>query len=409
MSKNIAVIGAGAIGLCSAWHLQQSGARVTIFEMNEVGNGASWGNAGQILPSKSVPLSDPANLKYALRSFLKKNSPITAPRNFDADLIKYLATFTRNSTKKNHHIGSNSMWSLGKMAFDEYEVMELAGVITTRKEGPFTAAFKNSKTSYSLIDELDRARKSFPDLDFDLLNQSQLLSNEPLLDERFTFGVRLKKQFYLNPPAFLHNLSSFLIQREIELVTKKKIIDIESTHNGVKLIAKNGDHYYFDAVVIATGAWLNRLTGQHGVKHPVIAGIGYSLSVDVPHQTQGMLYLPEMRLATTNYRDKLRISTFMQMTDVETPFNAVRMNRLIEMAKKELPKAKWDSAGDYWSGGRPLSGDGKPLIGGTKSQGVFVNSGHGMWGITLAPISGRLISDLILKGKAISKEFDPLR
>jgi D-amino-acid dehydrogenase len=142
---------------------------------------------------------------------------------------------------------------------------------------------------------------------------------------------------------------------------------------------------------------------------PVVAGVGYSMSVDVPHQTQGMLYFPEARLATTNYKNRLRISTFMQMTDVETPENPRRRQRLLDLAKQVIPKANWDSVTDFWSGGRPLSGDGKPLIGQTRTKGVYVNSGHGMWGITLAPVSAKELTNLIVDGKPLSPAFNPLR
>jgi len=102
----------------------------------------------------------------------------------------------------------------------------------------------------------------------------------------------------------------------------------------------SGQKKCFDAVVVATGAWLNRLTGNHGVRMPVVAGVGYSMSVDVPYQTQGMLYFPEARLATTNYKNRLRISTFMQMTDVETPRDPHRAQRLLSLAKRVISEGK---------------------------------------------------------------------
>lgn len=405
----IAVVGGGAIGLCTAWHLRNLGADVSVYEMREVGNGASWGNAGQILPAKSVPLSEPGNLKFALKSFFKKNSPVTAPNNLDPLLIRYLLQFVKHSSKKEHAVGSKSMWQIGKFAFDAYQYLENHGVQTTRIPGPFTTAFKNVKNVNSLVNELHEATDSFPDLKISSLNQDQLLSQEPLLDERFSCGVRLENQFYINPPQFLRNISDSLHSNGVAITTNKKVRKISSKKSSVALEFENGKTSEFDGVVITTGAWLHRLAAEHGVSHPVIAGIGYSLSVDVPHQTRGMLYLPETRLATTNYKNALRISTFMQMTDVETPFSSVRMERLVALAKTELPKADWRSASEFWSGGRPLSGDGKPLIGATKSKGVYVNSGHGMWGITLAPISGKFIAEAIIEGRLISKDFDPLR
>lgn len=405
----VAVVGAGAVGLCTAWYLRDHGIDVTVFESANAGNGASWGNAGQVLPSKAVPLPEPGNLQFALKSFFKKNSPVTAPRQFDLNLLKFLSRFLANSTEIKFRSGRQSMWDISRVAFSEYTYMESSGLNTTRFQGPFTSAFKSKDSSKEMIIELREAREFFTNLQFDFLEQDSLLESEALLDERFTFGIQLQNQSYINPPQFLENLLSNLQSSKVEIFLNTKVTEVIKRGNSIVLKTHGGDSHIFDAVVIATGAWLNRLTQEHGVKLPVIAGIGYSLSVEVPAQTQGMLYLPESKLATTNYGAKLRISTFMQMANVEKPRDAKRTARLINLASLELPKANWETAGEFWSGGRPLSGDGKPLIGATSTSGVYVNSGHGMWGITLAPVSGRLIAEAIIGKNSIPKAFDPTR
>lgn len=406
---HVAVVGAGAVGLCTAWYLRDLGLDVTVFETAEPGNGASWGNAGQILPSKAVPLSEPGNLKFALKSFLKKNSPVTAPRDLDLHLLNYLSKFMQNSQEKRFLDGRLSMWEFGRDAFTEYEYMESKGVKTTRSQGPFTSAFKTEETAKGMVKDYKEAREFFGKLEYESLDQSTLLEREPLLDERFTFGLQLNKQSYIHPPKFLENLTANLKAAGVKIICNVKVTKVAKRQSKVEVNSSDSDSQLFDSVVISTGAWLNRLTSEHGVKHPVIAGIGYSMSVEVPQQTQGMLYLPDARLATTNYGSKLRISTFMQMADVEAPRDPKRTERLINLAKRELPKAHWETVGEFWSGGRPLSGDGKPLLGKTKTSGVYVNAGHGMWGITLAPISGRLIADAITGKGSIPQEFDPTR
>lgn len=140
----VAIVGGGTVGLTTAWYLRERGIQTTIFEMAEPGNGASWGNAGQILPAKSLPLSEPGNLTFALKSFFKKNSPITAPKALNPHLIHFLLQFARNSTENRFHTGSMQMLNLGRHAVSEYQHMESKGISTTRKVGPFTAAFSES-------------------------------------------------------------------------------------------------------------------------------------------------------------------------------------------------------------------------------------------------------------------------
>ena len=406
---HIAIVGGGAVGLCTAWHLRDSGSEVTVFDLAQPGNGASWGNAGQILPGKAVPLSEPSNLKFALKSLIKKNSPITAPRTLDLHMLNFFRHFMLNSTPTRHNDGSRAMLSLGERAFAEFENMEKKGLDTTRVKAPFTAAFTKNSESLQMKSELAEVEKFLGPLNLEVLSQAELLQREPLLDERFTFGLQLNNQSYLNPPAFIKNLVSSLTSSGVVFKNNSQVVKVKGFNDHVELLLTGGKSVKFDHVVIATGAWLNDLTHEFGVKHPVVAGIGYSLAVDVPIQTQGMLYFPETRVATTNYGNRLRMSTFMQMSRAGTPLNSRRTARLLNLAKNAIPNAKWSTANEFWSGGRPLSGDGKPLIGKTAHPRVHVNSGHGMWGVTLAPVSAKLISDLILNKGTISKDLDPLR
>lgn len=176
------------------------------------------------------------------------------------------------------------------------------------------------------------------------------------------------------------------------------------------MIKSGGQAEIFDAVVITTGAWLNRRADDHGVKILIVAGIGYSMSVEVPQQTRGMLIFPESFIACTTYQERLRISSFMQMGDVETPRDPSREERLLRNAQKILPNLYWESVNEFWSGGRPLTADGNPILGRTRTEGVYVNAGHGMWGVTLGPISGKVVAELI-NGKSderVLAKFNPL-
>ena len=406
---HVAVVGAGAVGLCSAWYLKDYGLDVSVFDSARPGNGASWGNAGQILPAKAVPLSEPGNLVFALKSLLKKNSPITAPKTFDKHLLNYFRHFIINSAPQLHRVGSLSMLSLGQGAIREFEYMEQKGVTTTRNKGPFTAAFTKNLGAEKMMKELEESEKILGQLDFETLNHNKLTAREPLLQNKFKFGVQLNNQSYIHPPNFIENLVRHLREHGVDIEGESKVEQISAYADSISLEFKNGSSRKFDYVVVATGAWLNSLTHKYGVRHPVIAGTGYSLAVDVPHQTQGMLYLPDARIATTNYGSRLRVSSFMQMSHAGLARDPKKIAKLVSIAKKEIPDAKWSTANEFWSGGRPLSGDGKPLIGKTNHPRVYVNSGHGMWGVTLAPVSARKVAENIVEQKPISVDFDPLR
>jgi len=408
---HVAVIGGGVVGLSTAWYLNERGIFVTIFERKEVGAGASWGNAGQIIPTMAVPLAEPSNLKFALTSFLKSNSSVTAPRIFDKNVLSFLPAFAFNSTTKKYLKSLREMMVLSTSANDEFQHLEKFGVQTTRKPGTFTAAMSYSGFGNYLLKEFSDVAENGMVSDVSLLTDQQLHRAESLVLPRFTSGIQLKNQSFLDPPQLLSNLAANLSSKGIEIIENCKISSVTKVNGKIKVSKENGSAEIFDSVVIATGGWLSDLAVQHGVKMPVVAGIGYSMSVKCAESTNGMLYFPEYKLACTPYRGGLRISSFLQIANVDRSSKKKNQEKLLQTSRKVFPQIDWDTVGDFWSGGRPLSTDGKPLIGQTKTAGVFVNGGHGMWGVTLGPVSGKLLADRIFSGhenSAISN-FNPLR
>ncbi|WP_438471527.1 FAD-dependent oxidoreductase, partial [Streptomyces asiaticus] len=98
--KQVAVIGAGMVGLCTAWYLQEYDIEVTVFDRDDVAAGSSWGNAGWLTPSIATPLPEPAVLKYGLGALLSHSSPVYVPPTANPTLLRFLAQFARNSTAK---------------------------------------------------------------------------------------------------------------------------------------------------------------------------------------------------------------------------------------------------------------------------------------------------------------------
>src|SRR3954468_9074864 len=95
--RNVAVVGAGVVGLSTAWFLQEAGVQVTVYERDHVGAGASWGNAGWLTPALTAPLPDPAVLRCGLRGVLSPSSPVSLPLRADRTLLRFLSGFVAHS------------------------------------------------------------------------------------------------------------------------------------------------------------------------------------------------------------------------------------------------------------------------------------------------------------------------
>jgi D-amino-acid dehydrogenase len=147
------------------------------------------------------------------------------------------------------------------------------------------------------------------------------------------------------------------------------------------------------------------------VRSVVQAGRGYSFSVPVEHVPSGPVYFPAQRVACTPLGGRLRVAGMMEFRRPEAPLDARRIRAIAEAARPLLRGADLDARQDEWVGSRPCTPDGLPLIGATRSPRVFVAGGHGMWGITLGPATGRLLAETIVTGERPAQlaPFDPLR
>lgn len=188
-----------------------------------------------------------------------------------------------------------------------------------------------------------------------------------------------------------------------------EVRDVSSSGSGVSVYPPSGEPLTADTAVIATGAWLSRLAGSR-IHVPVQAGRGYSFTVPVDHPVPGPIYLPDVRVACTPYHGALRVAGTMEFRDPHDPAIAARADAIVTSASPLLQGVRWAERSEVWVGPRPVTPDGRPLIG-EVSRGVYVAGGHGMWGLAHGPVTGRLLAEQITTGKQPEalRDFDPLR
>ncbi|WP_238395416.1 FAD-binding oxidoreductase, partial [Mycolicibacterium sp. CBMA 295] len=210
----------------------------------------------------------------------------------------------------------------------------------------------------------------------------------------------------LNPAAFVHSVADAVQSRGGTIVRDTDVDRIDDSAGGVRIAGSS-----FDAVVVATGARLNKLARPFGVKRLVQAGRGYSFTVKVDHLPVGPVYFPAQRVACTPVGDRLRVAGMMEFRDVDAALDPRRIQVLRDAASGLLAGAHLDEREDEWVGARPCTADGLPLIGQSTSPRVFIAGGHGMWGITLGPVTGKLLARQIVTGQTSTalRAVDPLR
>lgn len=408
----VAVVGAGMVGLATAWFLQERGVRVTVLERQGVAAGASWGNAGWLTPALVTPLPEPAVLAYGLRAMLRPSSPVYLPPSADRQVLGFLAGFARHSTRRDWDRAMRALVPINALALDAYDLLSAGGVGVPPRQGrPVVAAYRTPEERRALLEEIGHIRSAGQPLDHDVLTGEEARAVEPLLSEEVGAAVLLHGQRYLDPGTYLHALADSVRGRGGTVDTSATVRDVADTGRAVRIATAEGAVKEVDAVVLATGAWLRRLARPFGVRRLVQAGRGYSFTVDAEPAARGPVYLPAARVGCTPIGGSLRLAGMMELRRPEAPLDPRRIQAVVEAARPLLAGADLDRRREEWVGSRPVTTDGLPLIGATRSPRVFVAGGHGMWGMTLGPVTGRLLAEQIVTGQVPQqlRPFAPLR
>jgi D-amino-acid dehydrogenase len=410
--ERVAVIGAGMVGLSTAWFLQERGVEVTVIDREGVAAGSSWGNAGWLTPGITTPLPEPAVLKYGLRAVLSPSSPVYVPPSADPNFLKFVAGFTRKSTMKAWRHAMTQLVPINSVSLESFDLLRDGGVAAeTHEAKSFTAAYRTAEERQTLLEEIEHIHAAGQPIEYDVLTGDEARAIEPTLSGAIGAAIVLKGQRFVDPGEYVQALADAVTQRGGKIVTGATVSGLHDTGSALQVATAEGSVEQFDAVVVATGAWLGKLAREFGVKRVVQAGRGYSFSVTAEHLPNGPVYLPAARVACTPIGDRLRVAGMMEFRRPEAPLDQRRIEAIVESARPLLTGVDLDHRQDEWVGSRPCTTDGLALIGMTRSPRVFVAGGHGMWGITLGPATGRLLAEQMVTGKVPEalRPFNPLR
>ncbi len=412
------VIGAGAVGLSTAWFLQRDGVEVSVIDRKEIAAGSSSGNAGWLTPSLVLPLAEPALLRSGLQMILSSSSPLYIPPALDAHLLRFLAGFARHCTAGRWRIAAGALARASSRMLAAYDEMHqdtgarVSASITSAE--PFLAVFSTEAERAVLVEEFARLGEIGFTHSYRVLDRAQIREASPVLGDGARFGLALENQRFINPRAFVRAIGSAVTASGGEIVNDKLATGVVQRGGGVAVRFEDGSSIEADAAVIATGSWLGRLAHEHGVRKPIQAGRGYSFTVYPEAAPRYPVYLPAQRVACTPLggpEDGLRLAGMMEFRPPDAPLDPRRIRAIVDAAAPMLTGIDWSARTDEWVGARPCTSDGLPLVGRTASHRVFVAGGHGMWGIALGPLTGQILAEQITgrRRDPLLDAFDPLR
>jgi D-amino-acid dehydrogenase len=406
--RSAIVVGAGIVGLSTAWFLQERGIDVTVVDRTGVAAGASSGNAGWIAPALTIPLNQPSAVRYGIRSLTNPTAPFSIPWKVDIGLAMFLARFAVNCRRSSAMRAVRAQLPLNEQCIDAFDVLTGNGVDAPITKSSITAIFQDAKQAEHLLRELRRLEDAGQATFTTGISGRALHEQVPLASMAVTAGLDIHRQHYVDPGQFVEALGRSVVERGATMHALE-ITDVLPSGNGVVVNPRSGRPFTADAAVIATGAWLSRLVSRW-VRIPVRAGRGYSFTVPVDRPMPCPIYLPDVRVACTPYKGAMRVTGTMEFRDPDDPVVPKRVEAIVASTSTLLHGVRWDARSDVWVGPRPVTSDGRPLIG-EVAPGIYVAGGHAMRGLVHGPVTGRLLAEHIATGKCPEalRDFDPLR
>ena len=408
MSKVI-IVGAGVIGLTCAHELRRSGFEVTILDRCDPGGGCSWGNMGWIVPSFARPLPAPGLVQTSLRWMLDRASPLYIKPRPDLDLARWFWGFWRHCNERDHHAGLCALAGLAAPTMAVLDRMRAAGIEFEMHRSGVLFLFMSR-------DARDAVRRG---LDFMAagsdgaprgLERDEVREMEPHVRPEVAAGIFVAQERHVRPESLVAGLVRRLQEIGVTVQAGGEVSGVRRRGRSVTAMATGTGDVGGDLFLLAAGAWSGRLARSMGVHLPIQAGKGYSITIEHPAwQPAHALYLDEARVAWSPFDGQGRVGGTMEFSGLNTDVHRRRLDAIRAAAGRYLRDWPTGAGETEWAGLRPLTPDGLPVLGRMPGyDNVFVATGHGMLGVTLAPSTAVVMRQLLRTG-VCDIDLEPFR
>lgn len=396
--QRIVVVGAGVTGLAVGVELARAGFGVSVLEAQEAERGgACFGNAGLVVPSHFVPLAAPGVAALALRWLLRRSSPLAIRWRPRPDLARFCWRFLRASSPA--HVEQSAPLLRDLHLRSRARFLELAAEDDSwhlRKEGVLVAC----RTSQGAHEEAATARRAEElGVAARVLSGEEVRRLEPAMGSALVGGVHYPLDAHLAPDLFLAFLRRALLAAGGEILPFRPVRAVATGAAQVTGVETAAGFLPADGVVLAAGVHTAALARGLGSYVPLEPGKGYSVTDPSPAVALRLpALLHEDRVAVTPMAGRLRVAGTLELGAWDDTVSRPRVEGLFRALERSYSPALAAplAALPVWSGLRPCSPDGLPYLGAlSRWPNVWVASGAAMLGLSLAPITGRLITDLV--------------
>ncbi|NIO49351.1 MAG: FAD-dependent oxidoreductase [Candidatus Aminicenantes bacterium] len=392
---DVLVIGGGVIGACSAYYLARQGLRVSLVEKGEIASGCSGANAGLIVPSHSIPLAAPGVFRQGLKGIIRSESPFYIKPRLDPLLFSWLWKFRKACKQDKMHRGIRVLRDLNSASLKLFgHLIKSESLKCNFRQDGWLLTYKTDKGFQGALEEAQLLQSY--DIKLRIMNVGDALEMEPTLHPEIAGCVYFPDDAHLNPMRFVQALTERLKELGVIVHTKTDVFGFETSSDRIIAVRTAQGDFKPDQVVLAAGVWSREIGHILSLGLPVQPAKGYSISFKRPEICPGIpLYFTEAKVAVAPLDDDLRFAGTFELTGMDFNFSNRRVNAIMRAAKDYLRKIETTEVIEIRLGLRPCSPDGLPIIDRVPGyKNLLIATGHGMLGITLAPVTGKLISQL---------------
>ncbi|MDW4561646.1 MULTISPECIES: D-amino acid dehydrogenase [Aeromonas] len=408
---DIVVLGGGVVGVTSAWYLAKAGHKVTLLERRGgVALETSHANAGQISPGYASPWAAPGIPLKAAKWLLQKHAPFTVRPTSDPFQLRWMLKMFANCTPAAYAVNKGRMVRLAEYSRDcmkllrdelalDYEGRQLGTLQLFRSQAQCDASQRD-------IEVLEEYGVPYQSLDADGCEEV-----EPALARvrgKVVGGLRLPGDETGDCFRFTQALADEARRLGVEFVFNCAIDEVELAQGRAVAVRAGEQRFKADAIVCALGSYGTGFLRPLGIELPVYPVKGYSLTLpmtDAAGAPRSTVLDETYKVAITRFDERIRVGGMAELSGFNLALNPRRHDTLAMVVRDLFPEGGDLPRAEFWTGLRPMTPDGTPLVGPSPIPGLWLNTGHGTLGWTMAAGSGQLLSDLISgSAPAISDE-----
>lgn len=396
----VLVLGGGVIGVTSAYYLARAGHEVTLLDrQNGPALETSYANAGEISPGYASPWAGPGVPLKAVKWLLMKYGPLAVRPHLDPAMWLWMLKMLRNCTSSRYAINKARMVPVAEYSRDCLRALrQETGIAYDERSKGTLQLFRTQKQLDSIGGDVE-VLKQFG-VPFEVLDSNGCAAAEPALGrvrEKFVGGLRLPGDETGDCQVFTNRLAA-LASAAVDFRYGVTIRAIVADGRRVAGVVSSEGMVEADAVVVALGSYSPRLLRPLGVRIPVYPVKGYSLTLPIADEALAPVSTvmdETYKIAITRLGERIRVGGTAEIAGYDLSLRPSRRAPLEHSVTDLFGGSGRIEDATFWCGLRPMTPDGTPVIGATGIQGLYLNTGHGTLGWTMACGSGRVLADVV--------------